>query len=143
VSVGRELEAVPVSHLCDRRNLLGRHLRFAGFATVGKHRAGSDHLQQIGTARNRQFGLLAELLRPARNSHPLLCRNFGFRMAGNHEIPASAGYRQVQARDLHAWPWRLAPIDFIANCLVGPRCIAADVAHRREPREQRPAGVLA
>ena len=114
--VGRELEAVPVSHLRDRGNLLGRHLRFARLATVGEHGSGCDHLQQIGSASNRQFGLLAELLRPARNSHPLLRRNLGLRMAGNHEVPASAGNRQEEAGNLHARPRRFTPIDLVANC---------------------------
>ena len=102
VGMRRDLEARRVRDLHHCGDFLGRHLGRAGNAAVGKHRAGRDHLQQVGAAGDGLFRLAAKLRRPARHAQAHARGNVGLRHAGDHEVAAAAGNREVVANDLHA-----------------------------------------
>jgi hypothetical protein len=121
---GRHLESVPVRHLDDDRDFLRRHLGLGAHTAEGKHRPRSDHFQEVGAARHREFGLAAKFVRAAGDTHAELCRDRRFRMTRDHEIAAAARNGQVETRDLHTRPDDATAVDFVAQRTVRPRDMA-------------------
>src|SRR6185503_9098918 len=117
---------------------LGLRRRRAG----GKHRAGRNHLDEVGAAREQFLHALAHFGRAAGDAAAHLVRNhdaLGFGLADH--LTAATGRGDVGSGDVHARALDLAGVDRVAERDVHERTVGADVAHGREPGVERRARV--
>ncbi len=126
--------------LDGRADLLLCVLRLRGRRAGSENRAGRDHLDEVGAAREKLAHALAHLVlvvrrrrgasRPARRT---------FRQAGH--FAAAAGDGHVGTGDEHARSFHLPRVDGVAERDVHERTVGADVAYGGEAGIERNARV--
>jgi hypothetical protein len=102
---------------------------------MGENGSGGQYLDVIGSAVREFPDLLTYFPGTICDAEPQIPRQLDIRRQAGHRT-RTLRYRDVGARDIHAWPDDDALCDGIAHGDVIERAIHADVAHRGETREK-------